>query len=205
MSKSFRKSQRQLILSQDVDYFLQEMTPTSTVRAGSPKSASQIDKTMTNMDPDKIFETKTIDEVKDLVRKLQYETDCKREELRSLVGERYRDLMDAAETIICMRDTSNEVLTRIQETQTSMANLNTQLSSFRKKFNDNEPDADTLINDDENQYALAAQIKLLMDIPERIWTSVEAGEFVTATKLYLFARHIHTNLSFNHEENLGKI
>ena len=53
--------------------------------------------------------------------------------------------------------------------------------------------------EEEAQYALAAQIKLLMDIPERIWTSVDSQQYLNATKLYLFARHIHTNLSLNEE------
>ena len=113
--------------------------------------------------------------------------------------------MEAAETIICMRDTSTEVLSKIQMTQESMSTLSDQLNIFRKKF-DHETSVDELFENDEDvaNYALAAQIKLLMDIPERIWNAIEAKEFVTATKFYLFARHIHTNLTFHHEENLGK-
>ena len=68
-----------------------------------------IDDAILSLDPDQIFELQNIDQVKELVRKLQHETDRKREELRTLVGERYRDLMEAAETIIYMRDTSSEV------------------------------------------------------------------------------------------------
>ena len=69
-----------------------------------------IDDAILSLDPDQIFELQNIDQVKELVRRLQHETDRKREELRTLVGERYRDLMEAAETIICMRDTSSEVI-----------------------------------------------------------------------------------------------
>ena len=55
------------------------------------KRRSGIDEAMLDLESDKIFEVKTIGEVKDLIRGLQHETDRKREELRSLVGERYRD------------------------------------------------------------------------------------------------------------------
>ena len=162
-----------------------------------------LDESILSLDPDKIFELHNIDQVKDLVRQLQHETDRKREELRTLVGERYRDLMEAAETIICMRDTSSEVLNKMQTTQDSMSTLSDQLNSFRKKF-DHDASEELFENDEDvAQYALAAQIKLLMDIPERIWNAIEAREYVTATKFYLFARHIHTNLTFHHEENLG--
>ena len=155
------------------------------------KRRSGIDEALLDLEPDKIFEVKTISEVKDLIRGLQHETDRKREELRSLVGERYRDLMEAAETIIEMRQTSTQVLESIQNTHESMSSLNNQLGHFKRRL-----DSTTDVND-ENQYALAAQIKLLMDIPERLWSSIDSKDFVLATKLYLFSRHIHTNLSLN--------
>ncbi len=162
------------------------------------------DEALLALDPDEVFKAKNIDQVKDLTRNLQRESDRKREELRTLVGERYRDLMEAAETIICMRDTSNGVLNQLQSLQDSMGNLGQQLKSFQpQKFD--EVDKSGNCKEDETQYALAAQIKLLMDIPERIWNAIEAGEFVTATKLYLFARHIHTNLSFQDVENFAII
>ncbi|GFO41000.1 conserved oligomeric Golgi complex subunit 1, partial [Plakobranchus ocellatus] len=43
-------------------------------------------------------------------------------------------------------------------------------------------------------YGTAAQIKLLMDFPEKIWSSVDCQEYLNATQLYLLARHINTNL-----------
>lgn len=39
---------------------------------------------------------------------------------------------------------------------------------------------------------LAAQIKLLMDSPEKMWSAVEQADYLLATQLYLFARHVHT-------------
>ena len=41
-----------------------------------------LDESILSLDPDKIFELQNIDQVKELVRKLQHETDRKREELR---------------------------------------------------------------------------------------------------------------------------
>lgn len=164
-----------------------------------------MDLSLLSLDPDKIFESNSIDQVKDLVRNLQRESDRKREELRSLVGERYRDLMEAAETIICMRDTSSNVATSLETTQDSISALSDQLHSFRLKFEHDSSKADLFSKEDEHQYALAAQIKLLMDIPERIWTSIESGDNVTAAKLYLFARHIHTNVTFQEENHLAVI
>uniref|UniRef100_F6S0S5 Conserved oligomeric Golgi complex subunit 1 n=1 Tax=Ornithorhynchus anatinus TaxID=9258 RepID=F6S0S5_ORNAN len=40
-------------------------------------------------------------------------------------------------------------------------------------------------------YSLAAQIGLLLEIPERIWSSVEATRYLQATRLHLLCRSLH--------------
>ena len=57
---------------------------------------------------------------------------------------------------------------------------------------------------DSNDLATAAQIKLLMDSPEIMWSAVDNGDFLTAAQVFLFARHIHTNLTFNTNSVSGK-
>lgn len=43
----------------------------------------------------------------------------------------------------------------------------------------------------EKFYSMAAQIKLLLDIPERIWSSMEASQYLRATQLHLLCCHLH--------------
>lgn len=38
---------------------------------------------------------------------------------------------------------------------------------------------------------MASQIKLLLDIPERIWSAMEASHYLQATQLYLLCCHLH--------------
>lgn len=42
--------------------------------------------------------------------------------------------------------------------------------------------------------SLAVQVKLLMEIPEKIWTCIEAEDFVKATQLFIMARHVNTGM-----------
>lgn len=37
--------------------------------------------------------------------------------------------------------------------------------------------------------------RLLTDSPEKMWSAVEHDDFLSATQLYLFARHVHTSLT----------
>ena len=56
-----------------------------------------------NTDLEVLFANQTIDEIEKLSQGLKHDIDQKREELRTMVGERYRDLMEAADTITQMK------------------------------------------------------------------------------------------------------
>lgn len=63
-------------------------------------------------DPEYLFESRTVDEIAEFSRSLSRDIDRKREELRTMVGERYRDLMEAADTIARMKQGAQDVIDR---------------------------------------------------------------------------------------------
>merc|ERR1719300_70687 len=69
--------------------------------------------TGSHKDVEELFETTSVDEIRVILTGLEREMDSKREELRTLVGERYRDLMEAANTIAQMKDTCKDVVESI--------------------------------------------------------------------------------------------
>lgn len=66
-------------------------------------------------DPTVLFERYGTDEIRAIERKVRGEIEHKKEELRQMVGERYRDLIDAADTIGEMRQCSESVVQSIQD------------------------------------------------------------------------------------------
>lgn len=46
-------------------------------------------------------------------------------------------------------------------------------------------------------YSMAAQIKLLLEIPEKIWSAMEASRYLHATQLYLLCCHLHSLLQLD--------
>lgn len=66
-------------------------------------------------DPTVLFERYGTDEIRAIERKVRGEIEQKKEELRQMVGERYRDLIDAADTIGEMRQCSESVVQSIQD------------------------------------------------------------------------------------------
>lgn len=68
-------------------------------------------------DPALLFECYNTEEIRGIERKVRGEIEQKREELRQMVGERYRDLIDAADTIGEMKQCSESVVQSIQDMQ----------------------------------------------------------------------------------------
>ncbi len=66
-------------------------------------------------DPAVLFERYNTEAIRQVERKVRGEIEQKKEELRQMVGERYRDLIDAADTIGEMRQCSESVVQSIQD------------------------------------------------------------------------------------------
>ncbi|XP_043526866.1 conserved oligomeric Golgi complex subunit 1 isoform X1 [Frieseomelitta varia] len=146
-----------------------------------------------DLDINKLFEEYTIKEIEGIQKKIQYESDRKKIELRTLVGERYRDLILAADTIGKMKITSERVISRIINIEDKFRELQKKyLIGFKINSVENEDDR----NNGASQDSVIIQIKILMDIPQYIWSSIENKDLLFATQLYLVAQHINYSLLF---------
>ncbi|XP_068452259.1 conserved oligomeric Golgi complex subunit 1 [Clinocottus analis] len=139
-------------------------------------------------DPAALFERYNTAEIRRVERKVRGEIEQKKEELRQMVGERYRDLIDAADTIGEMRQCSESVVLSIQD-----------MHQYCHKLKQGRPSAGSCRQEDQRQwqekfYTMASQIKLLLEIPERIWSAMEASQYLQATQLYLLCCHLHSLL-----------
>ncbi|XP_014895523.1 conserved oligomeric Golgi complex subunit 1 isoform X1 [Poecilia latipinna] len=157
--------------------------------AGDPVLALRISEIK---DPAALFERYSTEEIRRVERRVRGEIEQKKEELRQMVGERYRDLIDAADTIGEMRECSESVVESIQDMQRYCHTL---------KQGRNGAGGSRLENQNQNQrqwqekfYTMASQIKLLLEIPERIWSAMEAAQYLQATQLYLLCCHLHSLL-----------
>ncbi|KAG7300366.1 hypothetical protein JYU34_015967 [Plutella xylostella] len=142
--------------------------------------------------PDELFQTHFIADIDHVQKTLQYEIERKREELRAMVGEKYRDLIQAADTIEEMKETTASTLNHINEMISACRNLHdTHLVGFKIE---NKPSMQSLHLNADPMHGISVQVKLLMEIPEKIWTCIEAEDFVQATQLFIMARHVNTGL-----------
>uniref|UniRef100_A0A3P8S6L7 Conserved oligomeric Golgi complex subunit 1 n=1 Tax=Amphiprion percula TaxID=161767 RepID=A0A3P8S6L7_AMPPE len=137
-------------------------------------------------DPAVLFERYNIEEIRRVERRVRGEIEQKKEELRQMVGERYRDLIDAADTIGEMRRCSETVVRSVQDMQHYCRLLKLGRAAGTDKRNRKQWQ--------EKFYTMASQIKLLLEIPECIWSAMEASQYLQATQLYLLCCHLHVLL-----------
>eukprot|EP00069_Balaena_mysticetus_P017920 bmy_10998T0 len=144
-------------------------------------------------DPAALFESHGAEEIRGLERQVRAEIEHKKEELRQMVGERYRDLIEAADTIGQMRRCAEGLVGAVKATDQYCARLRQAGSAAPRPPRDPQPQQPY----QEKFYSMAAQIKLLLEIPEKIWSSMEASQYLHATQLYLLCCHLHKLLQLD--------
>ncbi|XP_036756088.2 conserved oligomeric Golgi complex subunit 1 isoform X1 [Manis pentadactyla] len=142
-------------------------------------------------DPAALFETHGAEEIRGLERQVRAEIEHKKEELRQMVGERYRDLIEAADTIGQMRRCAEGLVDAVKATDEYCARL--RQPAAPRPPREPQPQQPS----QEKFYSMAAQIKLLLEIPEKIWSSMEASQYLHATQLYLLGCHLHKLLQLD--------
>ncbi|KAJ7170058.1 Vps51/Vps67 domain-containing protein [Mycena filopes] len=137
---------------------------------------------------DALFAKYTVAEVKFAQQRLRADADAKQEELRLMVGERYRDLLQASTSIIDIARSSKRVIEALQETKDAILSQDEPPMPQR---------ASTLGGGDTHLHtlqSLSAHLKLLLDAPEYLWRLLERKKYMTAAWLFLLARVVYQAL-----------
>ncbi|MEE6519126.1 hypothetical protein FKM82_030619 [Ascaphus truei] len=140
-------------------------------------------------DPAALFAALSAEEMRGVEREVRAEMEQKKEELRQTVGARYRDLIEAADTIGEMRRSAGLVLGAVRDMEAYCAGLRGARCGGERRR-----DRGTA---QEVFYSTAAQIKLLLEIPEKVWSAMEASQYLHATQLYLLCCHLHSLLQLD--------
>ncbi|EDW80496.1 uncharacterized protein Dwil_GK11565 [Drosophila willistoni] len=163
-----------------------------------------------NLNVDTLFEQNNVSEIDAVHKKIQTVVENKREELRTQVGERYRDLLKAADTIAAMQTSAGTLIEQVHHVQENCRKLNEQqLLGFKDTLS--PPAQNTILEGHgtrsknkklQNYYSCMVQIKLLTSLPELIWTHIDNEHFYAATELFIFSRHISTGLQLDGQSEL---
>ncbi|THH33419.1 hypothetical protein EUX98_g755 [Antrodiella citrinella] len=156
--------------------------------SGSLKSSFEPNGYSDNLDPDELFAKHTVAEVRAIQQRLRVDADAKQQELRLMVGERYRDLLQASTSIIEIAQSSVNVKDAFQE----MRNVSASMRQAHL------PKSSTVAGDEDIYLhalqSLSAHMKLLLDAPEHLWRLIEKRRYLHAAWLFLLSRVVHQAL-----------
>ncbi|RUP52153.1 hypothetical protein BC936DRAFT_139479 [Jimgerdemannia flammicorona] len=118
--------------------------------------------------------------------------------LEKKTSERYRDLISAADAIVSMRENALSVQAMLDKMQ-DLCNVNSikRKAAVRLPGRNKDPTAE---QKKRYLYTAAAQIKLLVDVPEQVWHALEQDHYLTAARLYLIAKVVYKNLQAEQED-----
>ncbi|CAH0551337.1 unnamed protein product [Brassicogethes aeneus] len=160
---------------------------------------SRINSNLLEIDVDKLFEDHGVDEIVEIQKLLDAEIERKRNELRSMVGDRYKDILAASDAIKSMKTISQEIVDNIEKITNTCETL-VDTSDKVENITNYEINKEKI-----EERTLVIQIRLAIFMNEQIWISLDEENNFEAAQLYLLAQHIHTGLSLTKQERLNKI
>ncbi|EPS73217.1 hypothetical protein M569_01538 [Genlisea aurea] len=140
-----------------------------------------------NQDAESLFRLKSVSEIRKIEAETRRQIQGKSEELRQLVGNGYRDLIDSADSIIRMDSTCRSI----------SANISSIHHAILYSIASPEVPWSPRVNPDmvgARSYGIACRVKYLVDTPENIWGRLDESMFLESSARYIRAKYVHHNL-----------
>ncbi|GIL93223.1 hypothetical protein Vretimale_8139 [Volvox reticuliferus] len=140
-----------------------------------------------------LFTTKTISEIREIEVRTRKDIEQKKLQLRNLVGDSYRDLIDSADKILAIANNTTTILNNVRSIQESFSSLAHNFTSSDALLNEKRDS----LNKHEELYAVGSRVKYLVDTPELIWGCLDARRYLDASRRFLRAQHVHDLMASN--------
>ncbi|TPP60096.1 hypothetical protein FGIG_11983 [Fasciola gigantica] len=148
-----------------------------------------------------LFTALPVEELQKLVRRKRHDIERKKDELRHLVGERHRDVIEASDAIQEMKFLTvkvSESVIALRDRCTALDVPPQIISMYVSNFMPTRIHRDTRSSESlKIDPSVAAHLKLLLDIPEMIWNFMDNADHVSAVILFFFGRHIAARLQLS--------
>ncbi|KRY55009.1 Conserved oligomeric Golgi complex subunit 1 [Trichinella britovi] len=132
---------------------------------------------------EELFKKYSVNELRDIEKNMRSDIEQKREELRLMVGRRYRDIIEASDGIHEIKNLSEKCLLALQKVKNNASNLQQQTSQYSPKI------AEVVKAKFFGDMSLLLA-KLLVDSSNIIYFCLYERKFVDMAWLYSFCKHL---------------
>ncbi|KAG1666478.1 hypothetical protein FOA52_004860 [Chlamydomonas sp. UWO 241] len=137
-----------------------------------------------------LFESKSINDIREVEKRTRKDVDLKKQALRQLVGGSYRDLIETTDKIVSIAAVCDRLLSNVKGIQGGFSSLAHGFAS-----------SDNLLNEKRNSlskhevlHAIGARVKYIVDTPEVIWGCLDSAQYLEAARRLLRAHTVRTLL-----------
>ncbi|KAJ2301455.1 hypothetical protein IWW55_003752, partial [Coemansia sp. RSA 2706] len=144
---------------------------------------------------DALFARLSVAEMRRYQQRLHAHVEGTRRQMRRVAGEHYPALIDAADSVAAMRAAAADAAGELDRLR---AMLQGAASQSQLDGSPHAPGTASPARSDDGAsarvYAVAAQVKVLVDTPEQIWKALGQQRSLQAALLFLIAQEIHSRL-----------
>ncbi|KAI9138538.1 hypothetical protein BKA69DRAFT_767654 [Paraphysoderma sedebokerense] len=147
---------------------------------------------------DYLFQTNAVSDIRSVHLRIRNDVEAKKKELRGLVGDRYKDVLHASDSISLMKSTVAEVQNKMEMLENvlkfeEIRDQNESSQSGLRESSLNHSSGNGRASDDKI-YILSTQLHLLVSIPEQIYNAVESNDYLRAAQVFLVGRLLYKKL-----------
>ncbi|GEM09693.1 vps51/Vps67 domain-containing protein [Rhodotorula toruloides] len=152
-------------------------------------------------EPDEVFRMFGVRDVRKIEQRASDAANAKVAELRTMVGERYRDLLAAADSIVRMRSAAEKLVDKLDAVQTAVSGADSAVADtptkHRPSLSNSRQRSDSPTDDRTfaSSATLSLTIHLLLTIPSLVHSLADSGDFLHAARLEDLGRLVYRQLS----------
>ncbi|KAI3432884.1 hypothetical protein D9Q98_010466 [Chlorella vulgaris] len=151
------------------------------------------------MDVDALFQRNSVAAAREVAAQTRHAIEEKKQQLRRVVGDSYRDLISSADTIIDISRSCHRLVELTGAVQRGLSDMAGGITA-RGAGGSAEPAASSY----DRLYALGSRIKYLVDTPETIYGCLDSREFLAAARRYVRAAEVHRLLTAGQAKHVAQ-
>ncbi|EFA82610.1 oligomeric Golgi complex component [Heterostelium album PN500] len=146
-----------------------------------------------------MFERNMPDQMKTIESNTRYEIEEKKRQLRRLIGNKYRDLVEGSDSIVKMKKSCQSIQDNIKQMQSGLKSFSERRLRNNQVMLESSTSTTTSSSSMEsgnlNIAIISKYAKFLIEISERIWRAIDQNEFFEAEVQFLKAKYIYSQLT----------
>ncbi|KAN0026925.1 hypothetical protein ACTFIU_009601 [Dictyostelium citrinum] len=147
-----------------------------------------------------LFERNTPEQMKQMEYSKRSEIEDMKSQLRNLIGNKYRDLVEGSDAIVKMKKSTESISDNLSLMQSELKQFSEKRNHFRKGVSQDNLKLNKEKEIQKKISIFSKYCKFLIDIPEVIWRSLDSNDYFEVCVFFLKSKYLYSKIT--NENNL---